>query len=241
MDREHLKLSQQNSQRCQRNWDLSKSISNEDMELLKNSIVNSPAKQNEEYYSVTFITDRGIIESIYKNTINTMENCIPEYNLNPQVLANLLVLFSGKTPKTFRNPPEDYIDITAQQNLAVGIASGQLILTANLLDLKTGFCACFDGIEIGNIINVDNPLLLIGIGYPDESKSRIQDHNLKRLHPTFNKPLTITTIDDKIKIETFSGEPNYEHQVSITIPNQQLENIDSLFADEEVLSEIHNI
>jgi len=56
------------SQRCQRNWDLSKDIPIEDIKTLKTSVTQCSSKQNRVFYKVKFITNRDMIEKIYKTT-----------------------------------------------------------------------------------------------------------------------------------------------------------------------------
>ena len=45
-----IKQSSTLAERCQRNWDISKTIPADELELLKTVIANSPAKQNEEFF-----------------------------------------------------------------------------------------------------------------------------------------------------------------------------------------------
>ena len=56
------------SQRCQRNWDLTKSVKDEDIELFKTAVSQCPSKQQRICYNVVFIKNRKIIEDIYNNT-----------------------------------------------------------------------------------------------------------------------------------------------------------------------------
>ena len=49
------------SQHCQRNWDLSKSIPKEDLDLLVTAATECPSKQNVAFYKAYFITNRQII------------------------------------------------------------------------------------------------------------------------------------------------------------------------------------
>ena len=52
------------SQKCQRNWDLNKQISEEDKQLIVESATNCPSKQNLIYYKLHVIEDREKIEKI---------------------------------------------------------------------------------------------------------------------------------------------------------------------------------
>jgi nitroreductase len=56
------------SQRCQRNWDLSRSIPAEDIETMKVAVTDCASKQNRVFYKCKFITNRDIIEQIYDCT-----------------------------------------------------------------------------------------------------------------------------------------------------------------------------
>ena len=56
------------SQRCQRNWDLSRSIPAEDIETMKVAVTDCASKQNRVFYKCKFITNRDVIEQIYDCT-----------------------------------------------------------------------------------------------------------------------------------------------------------------------------
>ena len=66
--RKMLKETIHESQKCQRNWDLSKQISDEDKSLIIESATNCPSKQNLNYYKLHVIEDRDKIEKIHENT-----------------------------------------------------------------------------------------------------------------------------------------------------------------------------
>ena len=196
MNSDLIKKALEISQRCRRNWDLSKTIPNEHLDIFISSVINSPSKQNEEYYSAMFITRRNIIEQIYQHTNFNTGLDINDLSKNPQVLANLLVAFCKRVPDTYRNDLEEYESETTMEenrNVAIGIASGQLSMTAALLGYSTGFCKCFDTRAVGILLN-DSPLLLLGIGFPDENRDRTEHHNSKIKFNTFNKPITINKI-----------------------------------------------
>lgn len=188
-----IKTASEISERCQRNWDLSKTIPEQEINLLKTVIANSPSKQNEEFFSVLFITDRDTIEQIYQTTLYDA-NPPSDYNKNPQVLANLLVVFLEITPTTVRNFGSlNLVEQEKNRNMAIGIASGQLILTAAMLGLKTGFCLCFNSEEVTQVLG-EVPLLTIGIGYPDETKDRRTHHKVGKQFATFDKTITFKSI-----------------------------------------------
>lgn len=184
------------SQHCQRNWDLTQKIPQQDIDLFVSAISQCPSKQNIAFYTTHFITNREIIEQLHKKT----DGFIVSYEdgtstTNPQVLANLLVVFEAKqvellndkdvhrNQQTYdlKNRPENISDIAwcfeRDQNMAVGIAAGYLNLSASLLGYSTGCCACFDTEAIKELLSLsNNPLLLMGIGYKDPSRSRLAHH-----------------------------------------------------------------
>ena len=56
------------SQRCQRNWDLSREIPMEDIKTMQTSVTQCASKQNRVFYKTVFITDRDVINQVYRKT-----------------------------------------------------------------------------------------------------------------------------------------------------------------------------
>ena len=94
------------SQHTQRNFDLTKRIPEEDMQLMMTAVTECPSKQNVAFYKVHFIQDRDLIEEIHEHTEGfgtypSLNGPKPVYiptekriiETNPQTLANLLVIF----------------------------------------------------------------------------------------------------------------------------------------------------
>jgi nitroreductase len=206
------------SQHCQRNWDLSKDISEDDLNLLVHAATNCPSKQNIAHYKVHFITNRDIIENIHKNTAgfanyNQYPTIVQE--TNSQVLANLLIAFEAfdfrlnMSDTSFRNDEtQAYIknktlnneqknNMLRDQHMAVGIAAGYVNVIASMIGYSTGCCACFDPAKIKEIINAeDEILLLMGIGYPDQKRNRREHHIDDFVFPTKKKqPIIVNYID----------------------------------------------
>ena len=202
------------SQHTQRNWDLSKQIPKEDINTMLHAITNCPSKQNIAFYKVHFIQDRDVIEEIHELTygFSTFKGrsgakYSPEENgilgekrkrnteTNPQVLANLLVIFEDYnyfddlkddihrnevTRNYLMNGKLDRWDeeeLTRDKNIAIGIAAGYLNLTASLLGYRTGCCQCMDAEKIQDAALLEDiPLLLMGIGYHQQGVNRRQHH-----------------------------------------------------------------
>jgi nitroreductase len=179
------------SQHCQRNWDLTKSIPQADLDTLASAVTQCPSKQNVAYYKCHFITNRNIIEAIHGLTdgftVNREKNIV---ETNTQTLANLLVVFEDQmvTPVlhegVHRNDQMAWLEkdnervpdaLYNDREVSLGIASGYLNLTANLLGYSSGYCGCFDGPKVQKVLGTEGGvLLLLGIGFPDPTKQRTQ-------------------------------------------------------------------
>ncbi|MBI33490.1 MAG: hypothetical protein CMD98_06460 [Gammaproteobacteria bacterium] len=106
--KQHMRKGIHNSQHCQRNWDLSKPIPQEDIDLIIESAIECPTKQNLNFYKVVAITDRKMIEAIYEQTdtdqssgrsIRWEDGKVDTVMMNnPQTLANVLLAWVEDTP-----------------------------------------------------------------------------------------------------------------------------------------------
>jgi nitroreductase len=185
------------SQHCQRNWDLSKEIPEEDLNLIVTAATQCPSKQNIAYYNLHVVTNRSVIEALHDQTKGfTISYNSPEKQTNSQVLANIVLVFeesgwaNNKTvDQKFRN--EESFSLVKQtadhsvieslnkdKHMAVGVAAGYVNLTASLLGYATGCCACFDSHGIQQVLNLQKPpLLLMGIGYKNPLMNRRVHHN----------------------------------------------------------------
>ena len=131
------------SQHCQRNWDLSRSIPEEDIQVMETAITACPSKQNYIFYDPWMITNRETIDKIYHTTDGFI---LPDGSskTNSQTLANLLVVFCESTNYNNQNirsnvavenkrSEKEHGSMQQQRELAIGIAAGYLNLTASLL------------------------------------------------------------------------------------------------------------
>jgi len=170
------------SQHVQRNWDLTREIPEDDLQLLIHAATNCPSKQNFAFYKLHFITNREKIEAIHDLTVG-LRNMKGEMSTNSQTLANLLVVFEDV------DPSQELIDkwklrdkanletLKRDQQMAVGVAAGYLNVIASMLGYGTGCCACYNDEEVKQKIGFDKrPLLMMGIGFKDESRNRREHH-----------------------------------------------------------------
>lgn len=202
------------SQHCQRNWDLSREIPERDLAVLITAVSQCPSKQNVAYYDVQFITNRKLIEAVHERTDGFTITYEPLMTTtNPQVLANLLVIFVPRDldsealaiqernvqTKEFADSDAEISSETAvilerDRNMAIGIAAGYVNLSATLLGYATGCCACFDGEGIASILGLSRaPALLMGVGFRDPERGR-------RLHQNDDTFLFPTKTKEKIDV-----------------------------------------
>lgn len=189
----HITKAIHRSQHCQRNWDLSKEIPEDDLQLLVTAATECPSKQNIAFYKAHFITNRSIIEAVHANTTGFGRSMDPtDLTTNSQTLANLLVVFEDNDftksladDKVVRSAEtQAWLDSgkTADEwvrdrDMAIGIAAGYLNLTASLMGYGTGCCACFDDIAIKELLGLsDTPVLLMGIGFKNPLMNRRIHH-----------------------------------------------------------------
>lgn len=196
------------SQHCQRNWDLSKTLPAEHLELLRVAVTDCPSKQNIAFYNVYFITNRDLVEKVHNVTDGfTVSLDSPDHTVtNSQVLANLLVVFEElPISEVISNDPNRNLETFSQdsdkdmspnrraleddQKLAVGIAAGYLNLMSSILGYSTGCCTCFEPEKVKNILGLENnPTLLMGVGFSNSSLGRRVHHkNHDFLFPTKQK------------------------------------------------------
>jgi nitroreductase len=194
------------SKGVQRNWDLTKTIPQEDIDLIAEAITQAPSKQNVKFFKPYFITDRTKIESVHRETSGFLikdgiqGGVAPNGNrltTNPQTLANLLIVFANDydkedaKQKTDQHENYDVMDMDMHQ--AIGVAVGYTYLTSALLGYSTGCCACCNVDEIQRILGIPHkPVLLMGVGYPDENKPRREHHlNSQLTFPTKSKNISV--------------------------------------------------
>jgi len=191
-----IKKSIHKSQHCNRNWDLSKSIPQEDVDLITESATQCPVKQNLNFYKTHIITDRDKIKKIHSHT-KGFEHLDGTISTNSQILANVLIAFTeddpikwmkrewimkedhqGKAREHIWNEKHEKECNDIDRLMAVGIATGYVNLVSTMLGYETGCCKCFDEEPISKIIGKEHgdPMLLMGIGYPDSTRSRREHH-----------------------------------------------------------------
>lgn len=179
-------------QKCQRNWDHSKSVHPEIIDYLLWHAKNSPSKQHEAYYDVFYTADRKVINEISKYTWgHTHFRNPPATFRNTQANANLYILFVAKEPETQLNCHNDgrlksNKDPARWENayVSIGIAMGLVMRAANSLGLMTGCNKSHNDLNgddywerrlgiLDDVIAGRKKISYgIGIGYPKEGMQR---------------------------------------------------------------------
>jgi len=196
MDYVEIKKAIIKSQHCQRNWDLTQEIPNDDLDLIIHAATQCPSKQNIAFYKAHFLQSRNLIEQVHELTRHNSRHPLYETETNSQIMANLVIVFEDNdfipSLKTdiYRNEETNAINLNRDtiihhdvlkrdKHMAVGIAAGYVNLTANILGYSTGCCACFDDIGIRETLGLKSEvLLLMGIGFKDPTRNRRSHHSL---------------------------------------------------------------
>lgn len=170
------------SQHCQRNYDLSASIPQEDIDTIIFATTNCPSKQNLAFYNIVAIQDREVIEKIHEQTLDLNGS-----RTNPQVLGQLLLVFTRRDVASNYTDGEGNIlkelrgykgvqNATMDRNLeikklignkddedanralkndanvALGIAAGYCNLVSSQLGYRTGCSSCFNENGVHDIL-----------------------------------------------------------------------------------------
>lgn len=195
----HIKDSVSRSQRCQRNWDLSKKMPQEDVDLIVHAATECPTKQNNEYYSLYVIQDREKIEAIHDATDTA-------FRTNPQVLANTLLIFMKNDIDCSKNGEQrriawgmetekDKKRIDDDRNQAVGVAAGFVNVVSSLMGYQTGCNKCFHPEKVKEILGTDqDPILMMGVGFKDPNKPRREHHVTGEVIGSFDKKIKVVNV-----------------------------------------------
>ena len=193
---------------CQRNWDLSKSIPERDIETFKYAVKTCPSKQNRTFYKAVFIQDRDIIEKLHDTSDSFTARWEPYLAIsNPQILENLVVVFVSNRDYTEKPRTEAEYDLGVvdgkdkiknpmaqrDEDKSVGIAIGYLTMIANILGYRTGiYNAQHRRDEVENIVGEGEVINMMGIGYHNHDKNIRQHHYNDRItYPSFEKSVEV--------------------------------------------------
>jgi len=213
----HLKISK-TIRKCQRNWDLSKTIPEEHIQHLAYIAKHAPSKQDEAYFDLVIIKSRNIIDKIHERSVgfsmfDDTGNPLPSIK-NPQTAANILFLWLKKPPLTIRNfyqerwnhneingMPKRQDEPSRRDNAytSIGISAGVTAWAAAELGYVTGFSKNgFNNIEkvLHKLYNKHpklEPTYSLGIGFPDVNLPHNVSHEGNE-YPSFSQLERLTNI-----------------------------------------------
>lgn len=208
------------SQHTQRNYDLSKTIPVEDIKTIITAATQCPSKQNTSFYDLHIVTNQKTILDIFETT-TSIHSDDEQYDglSNPQVLANMLLVFTEKSvdKKSSHREANKVLEgvekeennriVNNDRHVAIGIAAGYVNLTASLLGYETGCCSCVMNYDKAQELlgSSGMPILLMGVGFKNEGKNRrvhalkdsetFKNNNWRELFNTVKKePISINYI-----------------------------------------------
>jgi len=207
IDHSNIKKAVIRSQHCQRNYDLEKSLPEEDIDVLVHAATNCPSKQNISFYNLHVITNTEIIGKIHELSYGAVAKKLDTeedvYTTNSQNLANILFVYERKNIDDMTEKHinkwgrfEDHNPKIFERDVAtsIGISAGYVNVIASMMEYSTGCCQCFQEEEIQELLNLKNiPELIMGIGYSNNSKNR-------RIHATDPSLMFYTTKKEEISV-----------------------------------------
>lgn len=166
----------QRAEHCQRNWDFSKPVISDHINMIVDAATNMPTKQNRPYYRLVCSTNLEFNRFCYDNATYDKDPSFKnnKFHRNGQVNAPLLLMWTPDDEEKCLNPyDDDYVD---NFHLATGISSGAAAFAAGYLGYSTGFCICVNWPNVyANLVERGYPTpgygagLLLGIGHPDDN------------------------------------------------------------------------
>ena len=193
----------QTVRKCQRNWDLSKTIPQEHIDHWTYLATNSPSKQDEARYGVCVVTNKSLREKIYDDYVWGSHRFGNDAGRNTQAGANALFIFGEAEPTDFEHDSDgisqnrDTVSsgfehrMEINMNRDIGLAMGIVSFSAAQLGYRTGFNTNLyfnkhtveDWRRMLNIADETKvqPLVILGIGYPDTSLEWFQTRDIEYL------------------------------------------------------------
>ena len=204
-------------QKCQRNWDHSKTIHQELINYLLWTAQNTPSKQHEGYYDLYWSADRKVLEELSKYTWGTTHTRNPPANWrNSQMNANLYILWVGKEPDTQLNcnadgtlKPNDDINRWHNAYVSIGISMGLTMRAAAKLGFATGCNKSHNDLNgdeywpkrlgiLDDVRSLKKEICYgVGIGFPQEGRPRWESDDTELMIGAANGS-KITTTDQKV-------------------------------------------
>ena len=187
--KEYLDIIKQ-TRRCQRNWDLDKTVDDQTIDFLIESGYNVATKQNLNSFKIVCLKTRKEIQkwgTVSRNpdseisylSNDDVKSAKANYQ-NPQTDANLLFLFfvnmeertSEARRDRERGPDPSEEEWIKLKHLEIGLAAQAISTAAVVNGLRSGMCGCIWSNVIKDDwvkdwkVNKHDLALMMGVGYP---------------------------------------------------------------------------
>jgi len=178
------------TQRCQRNWNLDKTVDDQTIDFLIESGYNVATKQNLNSFKIVCLKTRKEIEKwkvVARNPDSELSylsnddiKSAKNNHQNPQTDANLLFLFfinmDERTSQARRDrecgPDPSASEWRVKKHLEVGLAAQAISTAAVIKGMRSGMCGCIWSNIIKDAwvkdwkVNKHDLALMMGVGYP---------------------------------------------------------------------------
>lgn len=213
----------QTVRKCQRNWDLSKTIPQAHIDHWIYLATNSPSKQDEARFGLCVVTNKEIREKIYDDFIWGSHRFGNDAGRNTQAGANALFIFAEieatddeyDTDGINQNHDvvSDEFDLRTSLNFNrdIGLAMGIISFSAAQMGYRTGFNTNLYynkhttedwkkllGIPVETVWK---PAVILGIGYPDPNLEWFQSNDLEYLEADPREKF----LDDHTVLDEYKG------------------------------------
>lgn len=207
--------------KCQRNWDLNKTIPQEHVDHLVYLATNSPSKQDEIRFGLCVITNPDIRKILYDDYCWGYHRNGNDAGRNNQMGGQLLFVYAKIKESDFGR---DTIGITVSESISkefdertninrerdIGLSMGIVSFAAAQLGYKTGFNTNLfynkhSPKDWRRILDIDDPTwhpqVVLSIGYPDETLTWYQSRDLEYLEADPREP----DLENDVTLEHYKG------------------------------------
>ena len=134
------------AERCQRNWDYSIPIPDEDIKTLVEVATTMPTKQNRKFYELIVSSNPEFNKICYTHAVDPYNSHFVNREIHRNTQANAPLIMMWRTTDQTEVEASDMFKDDYMKNYytSVGVSSGATVLTANALGYRTGYCNCIN-------------------------------------------------------------------------------------------------
>ena len=129
------------AERCQRNWDYSIPIPDEDIKTLVEVATTMPTKQNRKFYDLIVSSNPEFNKICYTHAVDPNNSHFVNREIHRNTQANAPLIMIWRTTDQTEVEASDMFKDDYMKNYytSVGVSSGATVLTANALGYRTGY------------------------------------------------------------------------------------------------------